>query len=150
MSTERKRVCNKKSLERCTDKEYTPDKIPNDFLHYGKPRCIILWTVSQNAVFLSLFSLCCYCFLRICTLNKGCSVQRWKFTRFSSFNLAIFQIFVEILRFGKDKASASVLCCLENTSVSLHWIVATAINSFSNAAGGRNEERCAGVFRWQW
>ena len=55
-------------------------------------------------VFLSLFSLCCYCFLRIYTLNKGCSVQMWKLTRFSSFNLEIFPILVEILHFGKDKA----------------------------------------------
>lgn len=104
MGIESKGVCNENSLERCTDKEITPYKIPNDLLHYSKPCCIILLTVSQNSVFLSLSSLCCYCFLRICTLNKNCSVQRWKFTRFSRFNLAIFPILVETLHFGKDTA----------------------------------------------
>lgn len=50
------------------------------------------------------FSLSCYCFLRFCTLNNSCLVQRWKFASFSSFNLAIFPISVEILHFGKHKA----------------------------------------------
>lgn len=89
-------------MERCIDKKNTPDKIPNDFLHYSKPCCITLWTVSTNALFLSVFVL--LCFLRIYTLNKGCSVQRWRFTRFSSFNLTIYQILAEILNFGKGKA----------------------------------------------
>lgn len=148
MSIESKRVCNKNSLKRCIDKENTPDKIPNDLLHYSKPCCIILWTVSQNAAFLSLFSLCC--FLRVCTLKKSCSVQRWNFTKLSSFNLVIFPILVEILCFGKAKAFyLSSLLSRKHFMVSPHWTVAPVINSFSNAWGGRNEERCGRVFHWQ-
>jgi len=126
MTTERKTICNKSSLERCTDEEYTPDKIPNDLLYYCKTRHIILWTVSQNTAFLALFSLYCYCFLRFCTLKEGCSVQKWKFTRFSSFNLVIFPICVEFLHFGKDKAF-----CLTSLLSRKHFSL-TALNSTSS------------------
>lgn len=54
----------------------------------------------HKMLYCSLFSLCCYCFLRICILNKGCYCKDGNLPGFQLFNPKLF----EILYVGRDKA----------------------------------------------
>lgn len=119
--------------------------MPSDLLHYSKLYCIILRIIM---LYCSLFSLCCYCFLRICTLNKGHYCK--------GGNLPLFQlqlknnpILFEILHVGRDKAF-HLSSWLSGKHSSIIALSGSYTDKFLFKMKPERQREYARVFHWQY